>query len=189
MKNDREFLEGIYQKAEVLKREKFQKKFPYKMYIRYSSVAAILVILPLLIFKDQIFELNNEIETPQPRVTRMMERVDYFSQAEYIVIGKTKEISNQKSNEEFVDIVILLENNILGEIEDDEIILRVESHIKEEFKVGDRNLLFLYRQENKYNLLDGSNSQFKELVNDVYVDKYGNQYSLEDIKNNIKGEN
>lgn len=188
MKNDREFLEGIYQKAEVLKREKLQKKFPYKMYIRYSSVAAILIIIPLMMFRGQIFNLKDEIETPEPKITRMMmEPVDNFLESDYIVVGRIEE--KIKYSEELTDVVIYVDNILLGKIKEEKIILSVPFYLSDEFKIGDRNLLFLYRLEDKYILLDGTNSQFKESKKDEFIDQYGNQYSLEDIKNNIKGEN
>ena len=84
MKNDREFLEGIYKKAEILEREKFKRRKTYNNFIKYSSVAAIFIILPLLLFNNQIFKSNN-IDLPmEPRIMNVIDPISNFNDAEYV---------------------------------------------------------------------------------------------------------
>lgn len=186
MKNDKEFLKGIYEKAEILEREKTQSNSIYKKYMKYSSVAALIIILPL-IFKSEILSpKNNEIQTPEPRIIMMNNPVSNFTESDYIVIGKIKEIDKGETKEESIDVIVSLEDKLLGDIYEDEIILKMPSYMEDEFKEGNRSLLFLYKDENQvYKLFNEIDGQFIELVQNVFVDKLGNQYSLEDIKKNI----
>lgn len=187
MKNDREFLDGVYKKAELLKTEKNKTR---TLYIKYSSLAAVfllVVTIPFIMFRDQNIDKNKEAENHEPQMIRMMgEPRDNFTESDYIVIAKIeKKLDN---HEEFMDIEVSIEEILRGEIKGKEIVLSVPSYLSDEFKIGDKNLLFLYSWEDKYSLLDDINSQFEESKKDEFRDKQGNQYSLKDIKNKIKGE-
>ncbi len=177
MKNDREFLEGIYKKAEILEREKFKRRKTYNNFIKYSSVAAIFIILPLLLFNNQIFKSNN-IDLPiEPRIMNVIDPISNFNDAEYVLIGTTKKIG--KNN-----ILISLDEIFYGDLGEKEIHLDTSNIMSIKFKKGERNLFFL-NKDDKYYLTYGVDSMFKEIENNVFEDSYGNKYDLEDIKNNI----
>lgn len=201
MKSNKEFLEGVYSKAKILEQERNKKNLLYKRCIRFSSIAAIIVILPLLVFKSQIYEPNNYKEIPQ--MIRMMNIEDpqlNFLEADYIVIGETKKIYEsqyvKEGNYIYTDVAINLKNVLLGDIDKEEILLRVKggkvkkekviSVMEGEFKKGSESLLFLYKDENDiYYLVNGSASQFTEIEKDLFIDKSGNKYDLDYIKENI----
>lgn len=201
MKNNKEFLEGVYSKAKILEEERNKKNLLHKRYTRFSSIAAIIVILPLLVFKSQIYEPNNYKEIPQ--MVRMISIEDpqlNFLEADYIVIGETKKIYKsqyvKEGNYIYTDVAIHIDNVLLGDIDEDEIILRVKggkvkkekvfSMLEGEFEKGSKSLLFLYKDENNiYYLVNGSESQFAEIEKDLFMDKSGNKYDLDYIKENI----
>ncbi|MDR7869391.1 MAG: hypothetical protein RIN55_00930 [Tissierellaceae bacterium] len=201
MKSNKEFLEGVYNKAKIMEEERKNKNYIYKKYLRFSSIAAIIVILPLLVFRSQIFESNDYVEIPQ--MARILELVDpqlNFLEADYIVIGKAKKIYKsqyvEESNYIYTDVDIQLENVLLGDIKENEILLRVKggkvkknkifSAMEGEFSKSNKSLLFLNKDENGvYYLVHGSESQFSEIDKDLFVDKTGNTYDLDIIKENI----
>jgi len=190
MKSDKQFLEGVYQKAKMLKKEQTLKRASYTKYIKYSSVAALFIIVPLLFFNSKPWSPNNEVEFPQPRVMTINNPVSNFYEADYILIGETQEIDTLKSRPDIVKIIISVDKVFLGEINDSTISLNIQANIESEFNKGDRSLLFLYKEKEDdiYSLVNDSDGCFKELVKDVFVDKNGKEYGIEDIENTIKGE-
>lgn len=178
MKNDKEFLEGIYKKAEVLEREKYKKNRVFNNFIKYSSVAAIFIILPLLLFNNQISKPNN-IDTPiQPRIMNVMDPMTNFYEAEYILIGTTEKIDKD-------NITICIDEVLYGDISTDEIIIDVSNGvIADAFIIEEKNLLFL-NKDDKFYLTLGIDSIFKETNNGVFEDSFGNEYNLKEVKNNI----
>lgn len=177
MKNDREFLEGIYQKAEILQRKKLKKSNAYKSIMKFSSVAAILIILPLLMFNDQL-QQPDSIAPPihGPRTMNLIDPKANFFEAEYILIG-TIEDSNESG------VTVNVDNVFYGDISEDKIHLEPMEGV---FSKNQRNLLFLNKDEGgMYYLIFGTESQFKEIKKDIFIDSNGDQYNFEDIKNNI----
>lgn len=201
MKDNREFLEGIYKKAEVLEKEKANKSIKYKRYLKYSSVAAaIVIIIPLLLFIGENSVSKEYVEIPQMiRLFRTNDPMINFNNAEYIVIGKPEKIGKsqyvKEDNYIYTDITIDIEEVFLGDIHKDEITLRVMggkvkkdkvfSEMEGRFKKREKSLLFLREEKGIYYLFDGDESQFLEVEQDVFLDKQGNKYNLDDIKNNI----
>lgn len=186
MKSDKEFLEGIYQKAEILKRENNKKKASYRSYIKYSSVAALFIIIPLLFLNSKLWGPNNEAEFPQPRMMTIDNPVSNFFEADYILIGETDEINKSASDSDTTEIRILVDRTFLGEINDNIISLEIQSDMESEFIKGDRSLLFLYKDDQGvYNLTNGYNGQFKETTKDIFIDSNGNEYGIKDIENQI----
>lgn len=176
MKNNREFLDGIYKKAEILEREKFKRKKTYNNFIRYSSVAAILIILPLLLFNNQILRPNNIKAPIEPRIISIFEPISNFDDADYIIVGTTGKVKKD-------DVTILIDEIYYGDLVEDEIHLEGSS-IASLFKKGKRNLLFL-NNDGKYYLTYGENSIFRETEKNIFEDSQGNKYNMENIKNYI----
>ena len=54
-----------------------------------------------------------------------------------------------------------------------------------EFKKGSKSLLFLQKEEGVYYLVNDGEGQFLEVEKDVFIDKQGNKYNIDDIKDNI----
>lgn len=203
MKNNREFLDGVYLKAEDLKRD-IKKKSSFNInHIRYSSVAALIILIPVLFFANSRLGYQ---EVPQISMARTINDPSlYFSEADFIVIGEIKKISEgtfvESDNYIYTDIAISIDEVLLGKLGNQEIILRVNggkdkkervySPMEGEFNKGERSLFFLNRNdEETYHLTDGGDSQFIEVENNIFVDKLGNKYSLEEVKNIIMmGEN
>lgn len=201
MKANREFLEGIYKKAEVLEREKIKKSTIYKRYVKISSMAAaIAVIVSLILFRGQISVPKDYTEIPQ--VVRMFTLNDpmvNFYEADYVVIGETKKINKsqyvKENNYIYTDITIGVDEIFLGDIHNDEIILRIKggkvekekvfSQMEGEFKKGKKSLLFLQKEKGIYYLVNGDESQFLEIEKDIFIDKQGNKYNMDNIKDNI----
>lgn len=201
MKDNREFLEGVYKKAEALEREKTKKRTTYRRYFKNSSIAAaIVIIIPLLLFIGENSVPKDYTEIPQMiRMLRVDDPMANFYNAQYIVVGKPKKIGKsqyvKEDNYIYTDITIDIEEVFLGDIQKDEITLRVKggkvkkekvfSDIEGEFKKGKKSLLFLQEDKGIYYLVNGEESQFLEVEQDIFIDKQGNRYNLDDIKNNI----
>lgn len=201
MKANREFLEGIYKKAEVLEREKIKKSTIYKRYVKISSMAAaIAVIVPLILFRGQISVPKDYNEIPQVvRMFTLNDPIVNFYEADYVVIGETKKINKsqyvKENNYIYTDITIGVDEIFLGDIHNDEIILRIKggkvekekvfSQMEGEFKKGKKSLLFLQKEKGIYYLVNGDESQFLEIEKDIFIDKQGNKYNMDNIKDNI----
>lgn len=201
MKDNREFLEGVYKKAEMLERERVEKSRIYKRYVKISSMAAaIVIIVPLLLFKGQNSVPKGYTEIPQiARMFTIDDPMISFHEADYIVVGETKKIDKsqyvKENNYIYTDITIGIEKVFLGDIHKDEIILRVRggkvekekvfSQMEGEFKKGSKSLLFLQKEEGVYYLVNDGEGQFLEVEKDVFIDKQGNKYNIDDIKDNI----
>lgn len=198
MKSNREFLNGVYDKAESLQNEMNRKSVINKRYYRFASVAALIIIIPTFFFA------NNNLgyrEIHQPSLMRALNNpTAYFEEADFIVAGETKEIKKSEYIEEenyiYTDITFSLDQILLGDIEEPEIVVRIKggkvkgekvySKMESEFIKGKRSLLFLSRDdEGIYYLIQGE-SQFNEIKKDVFIDKLGNKYSLEEIKTILK---
>lgn len=189
MKNDKEFLEGIYKKAIILKLEKKEVKPIYTKKNKYSFIAVIFIIIPLLLINKDISNQKNQVEAPHPRVININKSTSSFINSNYILLGVVESITKKESKEDFTDIIISLDKVFLGEINNTKIVLEIPSDMELDFIIGQRNLLFLNKKENDiYYLTNESEGPFKEFETDVFRNQFDNEYSLEDIKNNIQGE-
>jgi len=201
MKDNREFLEGIYKKAEELEMARVRKSRIYKRYGRISSMAAVIaIIVPLILFKGQNSALKDYTEIFQmARRFTINDPMVSFYEADYIVVGETKKINKsqyvKENNYIYTDIIIGVDEIFLGDIHNDEIILRIKggkvekekvfSQMEGEFKKGKKSLLFLQREKGIYYLVNGDESQFLEIEKDIFIDKQGNKYNIDNIKDNI----
>jgi len=199
MKTDREFLNGIYAKAEVLQRETNKIRNPYKKHYRFASMAALIILIPILFFTNNNLGYK-EIHPMNIRMISVSDPSTYFYEADFIVIGEAKEIKDSKYIEEenyvYTDIVIKPDEVLKGDINENEIILRINggkvksknvySNMESEFIKGKTSLLFLRKDNEGFYNLVGDKSQFLEIEDNIFIDQLGNKYSLEDIENNIK---
>ncbi|WP_333637936.1 hypothetical protein [Tissierella praeacuta] len=201
MKDNREFLEGIYKKAEELEMARVRKSRIYKRYGRISSMAAVIaIIVPLILFKGQNSALKDYTEIFQmARRFTINDPMVNFYEADYIVVGETKKINKsqyvKENNYIYTDITIGVDEIFLGDIHNDEIILRIKggkvekekvfSQMEGEFKKGKKSLLFLQREKGIYYLVNGDEGQFLEIEKDIFIDKQGNKYNIDNIKDNI----
>lgn len=206
MKNNKEFLEGVYRKAEALEKEK-AKEVPrghiqYQKYIGFASVAAVFIIIPLLFFNSGIMTPYTDIGIHQPRIMTISDPMGNFLGADFIISGKTKGIEDSVYVREgeyiYTDIIFSIDQVFLGEIDKNEITVRVNggkvrkekvfSKIEGDFNKDEKNLLFLQKDgEGVYSLVNNEDSQFKEIEKDIFIDDFGYKYTLEDIKNYIDG--
>lgn len=197
MKNNRSFLDGIYSKAEILQREINIKRLRKKMYYRFASVAAMVVLIPTIYFMNNNLEYR-EIQKPM-QIRTIDNPTSFFVEAEFIVTGQTKEIKESRyiQDEDYIytDIVYTIDKVLLGNMEESEIIIRLDGgkvkrdrvyqNIESEFIEGQGSLVFLYEEEGIYYLVK-NDSQFTLVEKDVFKDKQGNHYSLEKIEEIIK---
>lgn len=204
MKDNKEFLEGIYRKAEILEKEKLKEEpkrnIPYQRYIKFASVAAIFIIIPLILLNSGTLTPYTDIGSHQPRIMTINDPMTNFLGSDFIIIGETKEIKDsiyvKEENYIYTDIIISVGEVFLGEIENKEITVRVNggkvkkekvlANMEGDFNKDERSLLFLQKHsEEIYFLVNNGDGQFKEIEKDIFIDKYGDRYSLEDIKNYI----
>lgn len=200
MKSNREFLDGVYSKARTLEKETTKPIKTQRMYYRFASIAAVIILIPT------IFLWNSNIayeEITSPMMIRTMNNPSsYFYEADFIVVGKTEELGKsqyvKEDNYIYTPVTLSIKETLLGEIHESKIVLRVNggkvkkervwSKIDSNFIEGKNSLVFLSKDENGIYRLVNSESQFEEIEKDLFKDKLGNEYSLEEIKNLIKME-
>lgn len=177
MMDNREFLDRIYEKAKVLEDERSNSRKRYNKYLQFSSVAALLILIPLFAFKDQILKPNpmniNEIE---PKGIKMFTMVyeEYFHEADYIVLGQKVDSSWDKTS-----INIEIQESFLGDISG---LINLD-HV--EGFGSNRVLLFLKGEGKTHSLLNGD-SYFTETKEGVFQDNLGHTLSIQDIEDNIR---
>ena len=198
MKSNREFLDGIYSKAEELEKERTKPKRTRRIYYGIASIAAMIILIPTIFFWNSNIGYE-EISSPM-LVRTMNDPSSYFLEADFIAIVNTKEIGishyEKENNYIYTPVTLLIKETLLGEILESEIVLRVNggkvkkekvwSKIDSNFIEGKNSLVFLSKDENEiYRLVNGE-SQFEEVEIDLFKDKLGREYSLEEIKKIIK---
>lgn len=198
MKNNREFLDGIYSKAEALQNETREQAKAPKWNYRFASIAAIIILIPTIFFWNSNMGYE-EISAPMI-VRNINDPRTYFHDADFIVTANTVEIGKsqyvKEDNYIFTPVTLSVKEILLGQIEESEIILRVNggkvkkekvwSKIDSNFIEGKDSLVFLSKDENGIYHLINSESQFEEVGNDLFKDKLGQKYSLEEIRKIIK---
>ncbi|NLC03430.1 MAG: hypothetical protein GX787_04020 [Tissierellia bacterium] len=200
MKTNREFLNGVYAKAEILEKEKNKSKKSPRMFYRFGSIAALIILIPTIFFwnSNRAYE-----ELISPMMVRTIDDpMSYFGEADFIVIGKTEKINEsqyiKEGNYIYTDIDINIMEVLKGEVNDGAIVIRVnggkvkkeklKSKMDSEFIKGENSLLFLRKDESGIYSLVSSESQFIESGRDLFKDKLGNEYTLDEIKNIIMEE-
>ncbi len=175
MKTDREFLNAIYEKAKILEEKKINTRKKRNSFLQLSSIAALLILIPLVSFKDQILKPGpgkvNEIEPHEIRMF-IMDHEEYFSQADYIAIGEEVGIEAGKVN-------IEIQRSFLGDING-----LIELDQQEGFG-SKRVLLFLKGDGKTYSLLN-EDSYFIEIGEDVFQDRLGNSLNIQDIEDKFR---
>ena len=194
MKSNKEFLDGIYSKAEVLENERSKPYKAPRLNYKFASIAAMIILIPTIFFWNS----NRGYEDiSSPMVARTIENPNsYFQEADFIIIGQTEEIEESKYVKEenyiYTDITFKIEEVLKGEVENEDIILRVNggivkkeklrSKIQTEFIEGKTSLVFLSQDEKGIYHLISSESKFEEVEKDLFKDKLGNEYKLEQIR-------
>lgn len=181
MKDNREFLDGIYAKAKILEEEKRKKNTRTRYYLQLTSVAALLILIPFFAFKDNILG-NQPIETrlrPGQEISAFsLEDEDYFLESDYIALGKVLDSTNLEGEKMRIEI----KKTFLGRTEK---LIMVEG--LEEYR-GESLLLFLKEEKTSYSLVE-EQSFFIEIKEDVFQDSHGNIFTIQDIEDNIRRKN
>lgn len=200
MKTNREFLEGVYSKAEALEKERTKNYKTPRINYRFASLAAMIILIPAIFLWNSS---RGYQELASPMVVRTMnDPTSYFYEADFIVIGQTEEVGKsqyvKEDNYIYTDITIKIDEILKGQIDEEEIVLRVNggkvkkeklwSQMDSEFIKGKHSLIFLSRDDSGTYYLINSESQFQQVGEDLFRDKLGNQYKLEEIKNIIMEE-
>ncbi|WFA07777.1 hypothetical protein [Tissierella sp. Yu-01] len=183
MKNNADFLKGVYEKAEILSKKKEQEKYKYNKYLNYSSIAALFIIIPIMLFQSHINKNNNEPSPMDLPRTMAYGNIDYsFSNAEYILKGS---IISKIDDDSQVELRFLVDKNLSGDVVENEVTILGSKEILN-FLSDYRNLVvFLYKQDNNFYLINDSEGILIEHLPNTYVDIFGNEYSLEEIINEI----
>ena len=200
MKSNKEFLDGIYSKAEALENEGTKPVKNPRIYYRFAAIAAMIILIPTISFWNS-HRAYEEISSPMV-VRTINDPSSYFYDADVIVIGQTKEIakSNYVKEENYIytDITFKVEEVLKGDVEVNDIILRVnggivkaervKAEMQSEFIEGKNSLVFLLKNEDGIYHLISSESKFEEVEKGLFKDKLGNDYKLEEIKQQLKME-
>lgn len=200
MKSNKEFLDGIYSKAEALENEGTKPVKNPRIYYRFAAIAAMIILIPTISFWNS-HRAYEEISSPMV-IRTINDPSSYFYDADVIVIGQTKEIakSNYVKEENYIytDITFEVEEVLKGDVEVNDIILRVnggivkaervKAEMQSEFIEGKNSLVFLLKNEDGIYHLISSESKFEEVEKGLFKDKLGNDYKLEEIKQQLKME-
>lgn len=181
MKNNEDFLKGIYEKAEILEKEKKdeKEKYSYNKFLKYSSIAAMFIIIPILLLQSNIFKDNEPAPINEPRIVSFG-NIDYsFSNAEYIVKGKIQSINNIGDQSE---ITLLVEEKLYGDEVADEIKVLGSSGIEEFLKDSREIIVLLIKEEEKYLLFNDNEGILIQDNPNSYIDVFGNKYLIEEIE-------
>lgn len=200
MKTNREFLDGIYSKAEELQKETTKDYKTPRINYRFASIAAMIILIPTIFFWNSN---RGYQELVSPMMVRTMnDPSSYFYEADFIVIGKTEQVGTsqyvKEDNYIFTDITIKIDEILKGQIDEEEIVIRVNggkvrkekvwSQMDSEFIKGKTSLVFLTQDNSGIYHLINNESQFEQVDEDLFKDKLGNEYKLEAIKNIIMEE-
>ena len=178
MRNNGDFLKGVYEKAEILLEQKEKKQLKYKKYLKYSSVSALFILIPLLLLQNNVPDINEPLPINEPRVMSFG-NIDYsFSNAEFILKSSINSIN---STDDFVELKLSVENNLYGDDIGDEITVLGSKETTNFISDYENIIVFLNELDNKYYLNNDSEGILIEYLPNVYVDMFGNEYTTEDI--------
>ena len=181
MKNNEDFLKGIYEKAEILEKEKKdqKEKYSYNKFLKYSAIAAMFIIIPILLLQSNIFKDNEPAPINEPRIVSFG-NIDYsFSNAEYIVKGKIQSINNIGDQSE---ITLLVEETLYGEEVAAEINILGSREVEEFLKDSKEIIAFFNKEEESYIFFNDNEGILIQDNPKSYIDVFGNKYSIEEIK-------
>lgn len=213
MKTDREFLNGIYQKAEELEHHKESETAKISIFQRKATpiIAAavfLMIVLPTAWFgrsfpmKEQLLSMERAI-TPFAIAAEPIELTtqELIEQSDYIIRGKVKKIEKsvyENENNIVTDVIIKISDSYKNKLFSKQIRLRVNGGYDKKtdvyipydafFEKSEDVLLFLDKtDEGYYTLLAGNQSKltYQETIegNRVYCDTNGKTISVSELTN------
>ncbi len=196
MKSNREFLDGMYSKAEVLEKQRIKPYKAPRFNYNFAALAAMIILIPTIFFWKGNTGYQ-DITSPM-MIRNIEDSSSYFQEADFVLTGITEKIDEsiymKEDNYIYTDINFKIEEALKGEIDSKDIIIRVnggmvkkeklKSKIEGKFIKGESSLVFLSKDEQGIYYLISPESQFEQIKEDLFKDKSGNEYSLEKLKNN-----
>ncbi len=183
MKSNEEFLKGIYEKAEIINSEKKVYSRKPNRYLKYSSIAALFIIIPVLLIQGNLSkELPPDVKGP--RVMSYGNIDQGFLEADQILSGT---VVDKRIEETEIKISVDVNEVLYGSEAEENIIVYGAENISDSLVLEEEYIYLLYKQDKKlylYNDIEGL------LINDnsgSFIDVFGNRYTIEDILNNIDG--
>lgn len=215
MKTDREFLDGIYERAEKLKEQETQpvKKSAFKIYKNYivSAVAAVLLIIIIypLTHLDKTVQKNSvsELERSLPFSIKLAQPINLSQlakESDVIVKAKVKKIEKtvyEKDKDIMRTTVTLNTQEVYKGSKDTKKIKIIvdnvcefkneaNSSVQEEFKKDEITLLFLNKTDNEYILSTNTDSKYtylsSENSDEIFQDSDLNVVSVKQLKQVLK---
>ena len=211
MKSDREFIDGIYDKAKKIDiTQEYKKDMPINYYFKPAIVVAlILIVSPFIIFPS--FNKSTEIprgytnKAPIAREFSISPDLDtMIQQSDLIIRGKIIDISKSEYEDNgllFTKIKVKQIETFKGQDNKDYIILKVKGGIDKRsktyveyeanFKEKEDTLLFLKRIDNStYELTFSTFSKYTYLSESngdrVYISSDGEELFISKLKQKIK---
>lgn len=187
MKSDREFLNGIYVKAEQLtyesvldsdlkhmKHNPSMKRRGTARYLKYAGLAAsFLLVVSSAVLLNDYKETNNQIsDTPAPANIRM---VNYSEQ----LIDQSTDIRAVEAFGVDGKVGVKITEDFKNSVDDSQILKTIDSN-KIGLKEGQSAIIFLK--------LDSANTEFLDIFlrnkdNGIYTNQYGETIELETLYN------
>jgi hypothetical protein len=184
VKNNADFLKGVYEKAEILskQKEKEKDKYKYNNYLKYSSIAALFIIVPILLLQSNIFKDNEPSPINEPRIMSLG-NIDYsFANAEYILKGS---IASMTSLDSQVELEFIADKKLFGEKIADGVTILCSEEVLSFLSDYNDVIVFINKQNGNFRLYNDSEGILIEHLPNTYMDIFGNEYSLEEIIKNI----
>jgi|GEM_PF-6171013 len=180
MKNNDEFLKGVYEKIEILSKDK-TNKFKYRKYVKYSSIAALFIIIPLLLLQNNIGTHEPSVIN-EPRILSMGNIESDLANSEYVILGV---ITSKAKSEEGLNVQVEVEEVLYGENIKDTLVVSTLSDLDEVFRKDTRVVLLLDKVEEDFVLFSEMESILVEETKGEFLDIFGNKYSIKEINNII----
>ena len=173
-----------------------------KKSLQLTGIASILVVGAVFgIFVSNV-DTNEEV-TGHASLAKV-DLADHISNREYAIVGTVKEVGasyhaqSEYAPRYFSDVLITVEEDLLGTISDREIVIRTHANIAEEvtFNVGERAILFLVKStaenaegEGVY-VVSGMHQGKFEIIDGIVKDpKYSElTYNETDLRQQIKSQ-
>ncbi|MCR3955809.1 MAG: hypothetical protein NUK57_05880 [Gudongella sp.] len=180
MKTDKEFLKGVYEKVDMLERESIENKPGFGIFLKYSSVAAIFILIPLLYMMTQGNPATPQdipLEVAGPRV-RSSENTNWILEyADTIVTGVVEKRVSENGNQ----ILIRVASVVRGQVSEDSILVSDNLEYKGEF-AGREAMFLLENTHDGYSLINGMEGVLYKDAPGLYVDVFGQRHSEEKLR-------
>ncbi|MFZ2539009.1 MAG: hypothetical protein WAX04_08915 [Oscillospiraceae bacterium] len=197
MKTDREFLDGIYQKAKLMQESEPPKSkirsFTLHKKILVAAAAFILVAIPSTAhFNQQETQVPATYSMDAPMAIRSLNVLDVetlAANAELIVVGKVTKIEKNiydKDNSSIITTVKVKPTEILKGATDAKLLdIKVKGGYDEETKTFDENEITFKRSENVLVFLEQDTDGNSYIVSESSQGKYTYLNSNNDVKSYI----